>query len=112
MVAAAPERGGLDWLEFSPQAGHEQAGRRPALVVSPASYNSRSGLALVCPVTTKSKGYPFDVQLPEGLPVWGVIQSDQLRSLDWKERKASFIARVSEDTLQSVLDKIRPLLGL
>ena len=98
MVAAAPERGELVWLEFSPQAGHEQAGRRPALVVSPASYNS--------------KGYPFDVHIPEGLPVCGVIQSDQLRSLDWKERKASFIARVSEDTLQSVLDKIRPLLGL
>ena len=112
MVAVAPERGDLVWLEFSPQAGHEQAGRRPALVVSPAPYNSRSGLALVCPVTTKSKGYPFDVNLPEGLPVWGVIQSDQLRSLDWKERTASFIARVSEDTLQSVLDKLRPLLGL
>lgn len=112
MVAAAPEKGELVWLEFSPQAGHEQAGRRPALVVSPASYNSRSGLALVCPVTTKSKGYPFDVHIPEGLPVCGVIQSDQLRSLDWKERKVSFIARVSEDTLQSVLDKIRPLLGL
>lgn len=68
MVAAAPERGELVWLGFSPQAGHEQAGRRPALVVSPASYNSRSGLALVCPVTTKSKGYPFDVHIPEGLP--------------------------------------------
>lgn len=112
MVTAAPDRGDLVWLEFSPQAGHEQAGRRPALVISPALYNSRSGLALVCPVTTKSKGYPFDVHLPGGLPVYGVIQSDQLRSLDWKERKAMPIARVPDSTLQSVLDKIRPLLGV
>ncbi len=111
MVAAAPDRGDLVWLEFSPQAGHEQAGRRPALVVSPSLYNSKSGLALVCPVTTKSKGYPFDVHLPDGLPVYGVIQSDQLRSLDWKERKATAIARVPDDVLQSVLNKIRPLLG-
>ena len=112
MVTAAPDRGDLVWREFSPQAGHEQAGRRPALVISPALYNSRSGLALVCPVTTKSKGYPFDVHLPGGLPVYGVIQSDQLRSLDWKERKTMPIARVPDSTLQSVLDKIRPLLGV
>lgn len=112
MVAVAPDRGDLVWLEFSPQAGHEQAGRRPALVISPALYNSKSGLALVCPVTTKSKGYPFDVLLPDGLPVHGVIQSDQLRSLDWKERKAAAIARVPDSTLQSVLNKIRPLLGV
>ncbi len=112
MVAAAPDRGDLVWLEFSPQAGHEPAGRRPALVVSPALYNSRSGLALVCPVTTKSKGYPLDVHLSDGFPVYGVIQSDQFRSLDWKERKFTAIAKVPDSTLQSVLNKIRSLLGL
>lgn len=106
-----PERGDLIWLEFSPQAGHEQAGRRPALVLSPALYNRKSGLVLVCPITTKSKGYPFDVALPENLPIWGTVQADQLRNLDWKARKAAFIAQAPESVLTSVMDRLAPLLG-
>ena len=80
----APERGALIWLTFKPQSGREQAGRRPALVVSPSAYNSKVGLALVCPITSKVKGYPFEVPLPDGGPVQGVVLADQLRSLDWR----------------------------
>ena len=72
------------WLTFTPQSGREQAGRRPALVVSPSAYNSKVGLALVCTITSKVKGYPFEVPLPNGVPVQGVVLADQLRSLDWR----------------------------
>ena len=83
-----PDAGDLIWLTFDPPAGREQAGRRPALVLSPAAYNEITSLALVCPITSRVKGYPFEVSLPEGLPVSGVVLSDHLKSLDWKERKA------------------------
>ena len=106
-----PDRGELIWLEFSPQAGHEQAGRRPRLVLSPLAYNRKSGLALVCPITTKSKGYPFDVALPAGLPITGVVQSDQLRSLDWRQRKACLIGQAPRPVVADVLARIAPLLG-
>src|SRR2546425_1274360 len=82
--ASVPDAGDLVWLSFDPQAGHEQSGRRPALVLSPASYNGKSGLALVCPITSRVKGYPFEVSLPEGSKFAGVILADQLRSLDWR----------------------------
>lgn len=112
MVACyTPDRGDLIWLEFSPQAGHEQAGRRPALVLSPVMYNRKSGLAVVCPITTKSKGYPFDVPLPLGLPISGIVQSDQLRSLDWKQRKAAKIGIAPASLIADVLLRITPLLG-
>ncbi|MBQ3059539.1 MAG: endoribonuclease MazF [Desulfovibrio sp.] len=107
-----PARNDLIWLEFSPQAGHEQAGHRPALVLSPYDYNRKSGLALVCPITTKTKGYPFDVHLPDGLPISGIVQSDQLRSLDWRQRKARLIGQVPHCLVYAVLDRIAPLLGL
>ena len=84
----APERGDLVWLSFDPQAGHEQAGRRPALVLTRSSYNRRSGLAVVCPITRTAKGYPFEVALPEGGPVSGVVLADHLRSVDWEARRA------------------------
>ncbi len=88
MAAAAyvPERGDLVWLDFDPRAGHEQAGTRPALVISPRAYNRKVGLALLCPVTSQVKGYPFEVRLPAGLPVQGVVLSDQLKSLDWQAK--------------------------
>ena len=88
MGAYVPARGDLVWLEFNPQAGHEQAGHRPALVLSPQEYNRRVGLALVCPVTSQVKGYPFEVVLPSGLPISGAVLSDQMKSLDWKARRA------------------------
>ena len=109
-MAFVPDRGDLIWLAFDPQAGHEQAGTRPALVLSPRSYNSRAGLALVCPVTSHQKGYPFEVFLPSGLPINGVVLSDQIRSLDWKVRKASLICRAPAGVVQEVLGKASTLL--
>jgi mRNA interferase MazF len=82
-----PDRGELVWLQFDPQAGHEQSGRRPAVVISPVSYNKKVGLALFCPVTTRIKGYPFEVEIPKELPIDEVILSDQLKSLDWQSRE-------------------------
>jgi mRNA interferase MazF len=101
----------LVWLRFDPQAGHEQAGRRPALVISPYAYNRRVGLALFCPVTSRPKGYPFEVALPEDLEVAGVVLADQLKSLDWRARRAARIAIVPDSVLAEVLAKIRPLVA-
>ena len=102
----APDRGDLVWLDFTPQAGHEQAGRRPALVLSLAAYNKKIGLMLCCPVTNQVKGYPFEVAVvaasgPGNGPATGVVLADQMRCLDWQARKASKFASV---TLQCVLD--------
>lgn len=101
-----PDRGDLVWLQFTPHSGHEQAGRRPALVISPASYNGKVGLSLLCPVTSKIKGYPFEVNIPQDLPIDGVILSDQVKSLDWESRQAIFICKVPEETLNEVVSKI------
>ena len=90
-----PERGDLVWLSFDPQAGHEQAGRRPALVITRSSYNRRPGLAVVCPVTWTAKGYPFEVTLPEGSPVNGVVLADHIRSVGWKVRRAEPAGQVA-----------------
>ena len=105
----APERGDLIWLAFSPQSGREQAGRRPALVISPAAYNATVGLALVCPITSKVKGYPFEVLLPPGCPVQGVVLADQLRSLDWRSRQAERIAAAPIALLEHTLRLIATL---
>jgi len=107
--AYAPERGDLIWLQFNPQAGHEQAGHRPAVVISPSSYNRRVGLALCCPVTSQVKGYPFEVLLPSGLGVEGAILSDQIKSLDWRVRKARRIGNLPADVLQETVGKILAL---
>jgi len=106
-----PERGDIVWLEFSPQAGYEQAGHRPALVVSPRAYNEKVGLALFCPITSNVKGYPFEVVLPEKHEVSGAILSDQIKSLDWRIRKAKQIACAPQNVLEEVLAKILTLLG-
>jgi mRNA interferase MazF len=105
-----PDRGDLVWLEFTPQAGSEQAGKRPALIMSPKTYNKKVGLALVCPVTSRIKGYPFEVRLPDGLDVGGVVLSDQLKSLDWRARKARLIDRAPEPVVQQVTARLLPLL--
>lgn len=104
-----PERGDVVWLTFDPQAGHEQAGRRPAVVVSPRAYNGKVGLALFCPVTGKRKNYPYEVQIPGDLAISGVILSDQLKSLDWRARKAQHICRLPTHATLDVLAKIRTL---
>jgi mRNA interferase MazF len=105
-----PDRGDLVWLQFNPQSGHEQAGKRPALVVSPLSYNGKVGLSLLCPVTSKIKGYPFEVAIPQALPIEGVILSDQIKSLDWQSRQAAFICKVPEETLAEVISKMELLI--
>lgn len=102
----APERGDLIWLSFTPQSG-----RRPALVVSPPTYNSKVGLALVCPITSRVKGYPFEVALPEGGPVQGVVLADQLRSLDWRSREAELIANAPIAVVERVLRLVAALLS-
>jgi mRNA interferase MazF len=105
-----PRRGDIVWLTFNPQLGHEQAGRRPALVISPRSYNQKAGLAIFCPITTQIKNYPFEVQIAKK-QVSGVILSDQLKSLDWKSRKAAFICKINQQELNEVVDKINVLIN-
>lgn len=106
-----PECGDIVWLEFNPQAGYEQAGHRPALVVSPKAYNGKVGLALFCPITSNVKGYPFEVVLPEKYKVSGAILSDQIKSLDWRVRKAKRISCAPKGVLTEVLAKITTLLA-
>lgn len=110
MSSYVPDRGDLVWLEFTPQAGSEQRGRRPALVLSPETYNGKVGLALFCPVTSKIKGYPFEVQLSDESAVNGVVLSDQLKSLDWRSRNVKFIERASPDVIAMVTARLLPLL--
>jgi mRNA interferase MazF len=105
-----PERGDAVWITLDPQAGHEQAGRRPALVLSPAAYNGRVGLALFCPITNQAKGYPFEVPIPAGSPVTGVVGADQVKSLDWRVRKAALIGMVPEELITQVLQRLHTLL--
>ena len=107
--AYVPERGDIVWLQFDPQAGHEQAGHRPALVVSPRAYNRKVGLALFCPITSKAKGYPFEVPLPKGGIARGAILSDQLKSLDWKARKATQFDCAPEVVVEEVTARILAL---
>ncbi len=104
-----PDRGDAVWITLNPQAGHEQAGRRPAVVLSPAAYNRKVGLAILCPITNQQKGYPFEVALPAGLKVTGVILSDQVKSLDWRARQAELIDTLPEQTVAEVLSKLSTL---
>ena len=110
MVEYSPNRGDIVWINFNPQAGHEQAGRRPALILSPKSYNSKVGLAILCPITSKRKGYPFEVQIPEGLSISGVILSDQAKSMDWKIRNTEFICKLDNQSVEQVLQMLNTLL--
>jgi mRNA interferase MazF len=107
--AFVPDAGDIVWLEFSPQAGHEQAGHRPALVLSPAAYNGKTGMMICCPLTTQIKGYPFEVVVDQKRP--SAVLSDQVKSLDWRARKASRKGRVAEKVLVETRTKIRALLG-
>ncbi len=106
-----PNRGDVVWLQFNPQAGHEQAGHRPALVVSPKAYNAKVGLALFCPITSHVKGYPFEVVLPPGLRASGAILADQVKSLDWRARQAKRLGVVPTGVMEEVLAKIQVLVG-
>ncbi len=107
--AYIPEAGDIVWLEFDPQAGREQAGHRPALVLSPAIYNDKVSLAVCCPLSTKVKGYPFEVKVVIGKTT-SVVLSDQVKSLDWRERKAKFKAKITSTQLRLVRENIKALL--
>ena len=106
-----PQCGDMVWIALSPQAGHEQAGRRPAVVLSPKKYNSKTGLAIFCPVTNQIKSYPFEVLLPEGMPITGAILSDQVKSLDWRACKAEFIGTLPDEVTSEILQKLNTLLS-
>jgi mRNA interferase MazF len=110
--AYVPDAGDLVWLTFDPQAGHEQRGRRPVLILSPRSYNAKARLAIACPVTTQVRGYPFEVELPPLGAITGVVLADHVKNLDWKARRAVFKAKAPAEVLTDVRERLRPLLGL
>ena len=110
-AAFVPDAGDIIWLTFDPQAGHEQAGRRPALVLSPKIYNAKSGLALVCPITNQAKGYPFEVAVPASPGATGVILADHVKSVDWKARRAARLGRCTGEVMEEVRARLAPLMG-
>ena len=109
-MSFVPDRGDIVETNFDPQAGHEQAGSRPALVLSRQLFNAASGLAIFCPITGRSKGYPFEVPLPSGLSVYGVVLVDHVKSLDWRVRKVKFLTKISESDMIHVMNKLDTLL--
>ncbi len=114
MVARAyvPDAGDLVWLTFDPQAGHEQLGRRPALILSPRAYNAKARLAIACPITSQIKGYPFEVALPAGGKIAGAILADHVKNLDWHARRIVFESTAPADTLTEVRQRLRVLIGV
>ncbi len=111
MSSYYPRRGDVMWITLNPQAGHEQSGHRPALVLSPEAYNRKTGLAILCPITSRAKGYPFEVALPSGFKVSGVALADQVRSMDWRARGAKLAAVAPEGVVREVSAKLRVLTG-
>ena len=104
-----PKRGDIVWLNFNPQSGHEQKGKRPAVVISPKEYNEKTGLGLFCPITSKIKDYPFEVKI-KNKKIMGVVLSDQIKSLDWKTREIEFITKETSETIDEIINKISVLL--
>jgi mRNA interferase MazF len=98
-----PKKGDFVWLSFDPQSGHEQKGRRTAIIVSNTLFNQKTGLAFACPITSKDKGYPFHLPIPDGLPVHGFVMVDQVKSVDYLSRKADFIAQAPKDLIAEIL---------
>ena len=113
MVARAyvPDAGDLVWLTFGPRAGHEQRGRRPALILSPRAYNSKARLAIACPITSQVKGYPFEVPLPPGGKISGVVLADHVKNLDWQAWRVEFEAKAPNEIVTDVRERLRVLLG-
>ncbi|GGE29130.1 mRNA-degrading endonuclease [Marinithermofilum abyssi] len=108
---AIPDRGDLVKLNFNPQSGHEQAGWRPAIVLSPKEFNQVTNFAVVCPITGQKKGYPFEIELPSELPIYGVILTDQVKSLDWRARRFEIVGRAPNEVVQDCLDHIHTFLS-
>ena len=104
-----PDKGDIVWLNFNPQSGHEQMGRRPAIVVSPIEYNKKVGLGLFCPITSKEKGYPFEVRI-ENRVINGVVLSDQIKNLDWNIREIEFIIKAKANEIDEVINKIKAII--
>ena len=114
MVASSeyvPQRGDAVWIDLNPPAGHEQIGRRPAVVLSPKAYNGKVSLAILCPITNREKGYPFEVAIPKGLDLTGVILADQVKSVDWRARNAELICPLPTQTVDAILQRVETLLG-
>ena len=109
--AYIPDRGDIVWLNFTPQTGHEQRGKRPALILSPKMYNEKTSLCICLPITSKVKGYPFEVPLPKGLKVEGVILSDQIKNLDFVAREVAYICDVPDDVIARVQKNVLALVG-
>ena len=107
-----PQRDDAVWINFNPQAGHEQAGHRPAVILSPGAYNDKTSLAILCPITNQVKGYPFEVAIPSGLNVTGVILADQVKSMDWRARNASLICPLPQETVTTTLQRVETLLTM
>jgi len=105
-----PNKGDIVWLDFDPQLGHEQKGRRPALVLSSVIYNEKSNLALFCPITSHEKGYPFEVKISEK-KIKGVVLADQIKSFDWARRKVKFVAKAKELEMAEVIEKVKTLIN-
>ena len=110
--AYVPDAGDVVWLTFDPQAGHEQRGRRPALILSPRVYNSKARLAIACPITSQVKSYPFEVPLPPGATITGVVLADHIKNLDWQARRVVFEAKAPAEVVKDVRERLRVLLGL
>jgi len=110
--AYVPDAGDLVWLTCDPQAGHEQRGRRPALILSPRAYNAKARLAVACPITSQIKGYPFEVPLPPGGRIAGAVLADHVKNLDWQVRHVVFEVKAPADVLTDVRERLRVLLGL
>ena len=110
-TAYVPKRGDVVWMTMNLQAGHEQAGRRPAVILSPAAYNVKVGLVLAAPVTSRVKGYPFETLVPSGLPVSGAILSDRVKSLDWRSRKAELFCELPSSVVNEILQKLKTLIA-
>ena len=106
-----PNRGDIVWLNFTPQAGHEQRGLRPAIVLSPKIYNEKTSLCICFPITSKIKGYPFEIPLPKDLPISGVILSDQIKNLDYVKREISFICKAPNSVIELLQKNILALIG-
>lgn len=112
MASYVPDRGDVVWLNFDPQSGREQAGHRPALVLSPAAYNSRTGLMVVCPITSRVKGYPFEVPVLGDPGISGAVLADHVKSVDWKARRAKKKGQLSPPVVRQVLGKLHALIGV
>jgi mRNA interferase MazF len=110
-MTTPPRRGDVVWISFDPQIGREQAGTRPALVLSANAYNKSVGLMIVCPITNQAKGYPFEVPIPAGLKVSGVVLADHVKSVDWQDRGCSFICQLPVSVVQEVIAKVQTLLS-